>query len=218
MKIQPVLIVFCSLLILFGCGQNKDKPSKQQRNLWLEERIERWKNGDEDQRWNALGDIAQEGIFNISKKDSFALPFLHERFKAGDEAERETAMGAMGLINDPASLPYIKEGLKDESFFVRKKAVWALSRFDDSEKTALIIPLLDDKNDLVRQQAANVLKPLVTDEKIKKRIAAVLNNLPMVTIEVKNPQDPQEVGKAVSDALREQAHQGENQRKAEKAE
>jgi len=202
---------------LFGCGQNKDKPSKQQRNLWLEERIEGWKNGNEEERWNALGDIAQEGSRNISPKDSFALPFLHERFKAGDEAERETAMRAMGLINDPASLSYIKDGLNDESFFVRKMAVWALSRFDGSEKTALIIPLLDDENDLVRQQAANVLKPLVTDEKIKKRIAAVLNNLPMVTIEVKNPQDPQEVGKAVSDALRER-HQGENQRKAEKKE
>ena len=212
MKIQSALIVFCILSVLFGCGQNMDKPS----NLWLENRIEKWKSGNENERRDALGDIAQEGIFKISPKDSFALPFLHERFQGGNEAERETALIAMGSINNRASLPYIKKGLKDESFFVRKRSIWALSRFNDAEKTALIIPLLDDENGLVRQQAANVLEPLVTDKKIKKRIDAVLNNLPMVSIEVKDPKDPQEVGKAVFDALKGQADQGENQRSAEK--
>jgi hypothetical protein len=210
MKIYSAIVVLCFLFMMPGCNSY--------RNPWLEKRIEKWKSGSENDKLDALYDISTEGLFKISEKDSFALPFFYERFKKGDEAERETAIRSMGFIKNPDSLPYIKQGLKDESDFVRDKAIWALSQFDDSEKTALLIPLLEDRNFLVRQRAAHTLKPMVKEEKVLKRIHEILNNPPVIKIDVKDTKDSQELGKAVFDALRKEAEKSEKQHKSDKLE
>ena len=211
MKIYSAIVVLCFLCMMAGCNQKSNKSSEHNKNPWLEERIEKWKSGSEDEKLEALGDISTEGLLKISEKDSFALPFFYERFKKGDEAERETAIRSMGFIKNSESLTYIKQGLKDESYFVRDKAIWALSQFDDSEKTALLIPLLEDKNVLVRLRAAQTLKPVVKEEKLLKQIQEILNNPPVIKIDAKDTKDPQELGKAVFDALRKEAEKSEKQ-------
>lgn len=208
MKIYSAIVVTCFLFMMAGCNQKSNKSSEHYKNLWLEERIEKWKSGSEDEKLEALGDISTEGLFKISEKDFFALPFFYERFKNGDEAERETAIRSMGFIKNPESLRYIKQALKNESYFVRDKAIWALRQFDDSEKTALLIPLLEDRNVLVRQRAAHTLRPIVKEEKVLKRINEILNNPPVIEIDLKDTEDPQELGKAVFDALRKEAEKG----------
>jgi len=218
MKVYFAIAVLCFLFIMAGCNQKSDKPSEHFKNPWLEERIEKWKSGSEDEKLEALGDISTEGLFKMSEQDSFALPFLHERFKNGDEAERETAIRSMGFIKNTDSLPYIKQGLKDESYFVRDKAIWSLSQFDDSEKTELLIPLLEDKNILVSQRAAHTLKPIVKEEKLLKQIQEILNNPPVIKIDAKDTKDSQELGKSVFDALRKEAEKSEKQPDPHKSE
>lgn len=210
MKIYSAIIVLCFLCMMAGCSSYK--------NSWLEERIEKWKSGSQNEKLDALYDISTEGLFKISEKDSFALPFLYERFKNGDEADRETAIRSMGFIKNPGSLPYIKQGLKDESYFVRDKAIWALSQFDDSEKTALLIPLLEDKNILVRQRAAHTLKPICKEEKLLKQIQDILNNPPVIKIDGKDTKDSQGLGRTVFDALKKEAEKSEKQHKPGKSE
>ena len=74
------------------------------------------------------------------------------------EAVRAAAIGALGVLGDPAAIPSIAIRLaQDKSIFVRKTAAYALGRLRASAATGPLTGALKDKNEEVRGAAAVAL-------------------------------------------------------------